>query len=218
MGGDDLDLWANALIYSGLAAPGFKLVALSYIGPDFEPLRRIYWDGALGSAKQHIDATTRSLDARVSERLDGSALTVMNPAVVTGASVAIPAMLKYITDYLGVVEQGVGKYDDPLQVGIHFVEALYGEGEPWRKQLDSEGRLRLDANELDPELQAAIQEAWPSAKIGPATGITARGLELFKKEFMHLYGWQVEGVDYSAEYEFAPELDEAQGVTRLLDD
>jgi len=217
MGGDDLDLWANALIYSGLASEGFKVTSLSYIGPDFEPLRRIYWDGALGAAKKHIDATTRSLDARLASS-GGSALTVMNPAVVTGASVAIPAMLKYITDYLGVVDRNIGEYDDPLQVGIHFARALYGDGEPWREQLDGEGRLRLDEHELDAELQAAIQECWTSAEPGPTGATTERGLEIFKGEFMRLHGWNVEGVDYEAAYDFAPELGEAQGVTDLLDE
>ena len=119
-----------------------------YIGPDFEPLRRIYWDGALGGAKKHIDATTRSLDARLQERVGGSALTSMNPAVVTGASVAIPAMLKYIADYLAVVDSGVGAYDDPLDVGINFARALYGDGEPWRDMLDDEELLELVEMEI----------------------------------------------------------------------
>jgi sugar/nucleoside kinase (ribokinase family) len=43
-------------------------------------------------------------------------------------------------------------------------------------------------------------------------------INLFKEEFMHLFGWQVEGVDYSAEYEFATELGEAQGVVQLIEE
>lgn len=222
MGGDDLDLWANALLYGDLANPGFKIASLSYIGPDFKPLRRIYWDGALGAAKKHIDATTRSLDARLAERLNGAAFTSMNPAVVTGASVAIPAMLKYIADYLAVVDSGIGAYDDPLDVGINFARALYGKGkgeaEPWREMRDEEGRLRLDANELDPELQSALRESWEAAKPGDVPPLTARGLELFKKEYMQLYGWQVDGVDYESPVDFAPELGEKQGVIHLIDE
>jgi enoyl-[acyl-carrier protein] reductase/trans-2-enoyl-CoA reductase (NAD+) len=206
MGGDDLDLWANALLYSGAAADGMKIASLSYIGPDFEALRRIYWDGALGAAKKHVDATTRCLDARLQSRLGGNAFTVMNPAVVTGASVAIPAMTKYIADYLGVVDSGVGSYDDPLEVGVNFTRALYGDGEPWKQMRDEEGRLRLDQGELVPEVQKLIQEQWLGAELGPATGISERGLAVFKREFLHLYGWEVEGVDYSAPCEWEPEL------------
>ncbi|MBW2422303.1 MAG: hypothetical protein JRH19_27475 [Deltaproteobacteria bacterium] len=204
MGGDDLDLWANALLYSGSAAAGMKVASLSYIGPDFEVLRRIYWDGALGAAKKHIDATTRGLDARLQSLLGGHAFTVMNPAVVTGASVAIPAMTKYIADYLGVADSGAGSYDDPLEVGIHFARALYGDGEPWKQMLDAEGRLRLDQNELAPEVQKLIQEQWQSAEPGPASGISERGLAVFKREFLHLYGWEVDGVDYSTPCEWEP--------------
>ncbi len=216
MGGDDLDLWANALLYSGRVNPGFTVAALSYIGPDFAPLRRIYWEGALGGAKKHIDATTCNLDARLSKQVNGKALTVMNPAVVTRASVAIPAMLKYIADYLGVVEEGIGEYDDPLQVGIHFAQALYGDGAPWKKMLDEAARLRLDAHELDAALQHAIQACWQDAEAGPASGSTIVGLERFKREYMQLHGWEVEGVDYSAAFDFDPPLD--SGIVRLLED
>ncbi|MFT5443741.1 MAG: enoyl-[acyl-carrier protein] reductase/trans-2-enoyl-CoA reductase (NAD+) [Myxococcota bacterium] len=206
MGGDDLNLWANALLYADLANPGFKIASLSYIGPDFEPLRRIYWDGALGGAKKHIDDTTSALNERLAERLSGAAFTSMNPAVVTGASVAIPAMLKYISDYLAVVDGGTGTYDDPLEVGINFAKALYGKDEPWRDMLDEQGRLRLDANELDASLQEEIRGLWEGAKPGEAPPVTARGLALFKRDFMQLFGWEVEGVDYEAAVEFAPDL------------
>ncbi len=216
MGGDDLDLWANALLYGDCVNDGFKVASLSYIGPEFEPLRRIYWDGALGGAKKHIDATTAALNARLAERVGGAAFSSMNPAVVTGASVAIPAMLKYIADYLAVVDSGIGAYDDPLTVGINFTRALYGDGEPWRDMRDDEGRLRLDQNELEPDLQQAITGSWDEAKPGDPPPLTGRGLELFKKEFMQLFGWQVDGVDYEAEVDFLPNL--GDGVVQLVDD
>jgi len=218
MGGDDLALWTDALIYSGVAAEAMTVTALSYIGPEFDVLRRIYWDGALGAAKKHIDDTARALHERLARRLGGKAFSVMNPAVVTSASAAIPAMLKYISDYLGVVEAGTGRYDDPLDVGIAFARALYGEGELWRKQLDEAGRLRLDDGELDPAVQAAVQELWLSAEPGPAVGVTHAGLEAFRRIYHHLYGWQVPGVDYEAPAEFAPQLDAESGVIDLLEE
>jgi len=209
---------SETVVDTGLANPGFKIASLSYIGPDFEPLRRIYWNGALGAAKKHIDATTESLNSRLADRLGGAAFTSMNPAVVTGASVAIPAMLKYLSDYLAVVDSGTGIYDDPLEVGIQFARAVYGEGEPWRGQLDEAGRLRLDQHELEPALQSALTGLWENAKPGAVTELTARGLEIFKKEFMQLYGWQVDGVDYAAAVEFTPPMGEEQGIVRLIED
>jgi enoyl-[acyl-carrier protein] reductase/trans-2-enoyl-CoA reductase (NAD+) len=216
MGGDDLEMWVNALLYSGLAAEGMKVTALSYIGPELPALRRMYWDGALGEAKKHIDATTRSLDGRLKKAVDGRAFTVMNPAVVTSASVAIPAMLRYISDLLGNAGAGHGIYDDPLDVGVLFARALYGDGEPWRTQLDDEGRLRLDAHELEEPLQKAIAECWSHDVPGAPPAVTAAGFERFKVEYMNLYGWQVDGVDYTAPVEVDPPLVDGERVIDLI--
>jgi enoyl-[acyl-carrier protein] reductase / trans-2-enoyl-CoA reductase (NAD+) len=217
MGGDDLEMWVSALLHSGLAAEGMTVTALSYIGPDLEPLRRMYWDGALGDAKKHIDATTAALNTRLAERVGGKAMTVMNPAVVTAASVAIPAMLRYMSDYLGCDDAGKGEYADPLQVGIDFTGALYGEGEPWRELLDDEGRLRLDGRELRAELQDTIAALWRDGKPGEPPALTRAGLERFKREHAMLYGWQVEGVDYGSPYLVDPELAEPQRVANLIE-
>ena len=216
MGGDDLEMWTSALLYAGLAAAGMTVAALSYIGPDLAALRRMYWDGALGEAKKHVDATTRALDARLTRAVGGRALTVMTPEVVTSASVAIPAMLRYVSDYLGSVERGVGRYEDPLDVGVAFARALYAEGEPWREQLDEAGRLRLDSRELDGELQAAIAELWRSDRPGVAPETTRIGLERFRSEYMQLYGWQVDGVDYEQGCRVDPDLLARPGVVNLL--
>jgi enoyl-[acyl-carrier protein] reductase/trans-2-enoyl-CoA reductase (NAD+) len=216
MGGDDLEMWVSALLYSGLAAQGMTVTALSYIGPDLEPLRRMYWDGALGEAKKHIDATTRALDGRLERAVGGKAMTVMNPAVVTSASVAIPAMLRYVSDYLGVTDAGRGIYDDPLDVGIHFAKALYGAEEAWRDQLDEERRLRLDQHELEDGVQSAIRELWSHREPGTPPELTRAGLEVFKGEYMKLYGWGVEGVDYEAGYVVDPVLGVEQGVIDLI--
>ena len=221
MGGDDLEMWVSALLYSGLAAEGMTVTALSYIGPDLAPLRRMYWDGALGAAKKHIDATTAALNTRLAERVGGKALSVMNPAVVTAASVAIPAMLRYVSDYLGCDAAGKGVYADPLEIGIDFTRALYGEGngegEGWREKLDDEGRLRLDQRELEADLQGAIAELWATGEPGDPPEITRNGLERFKREYAMLYGWQVEGVDYSAPCTVDPALGAEQRVIDLLD-
>ena len=217
MGGDDLEMWVSALLHAGLAAEGMTVTALSYIGPDLAPLRRMYWDGALGDAKKHIDATTAALDARLAERVGGKAFTAMNPAVVTAASVAIPAMLRYVADYLGCAEAGKGEYADPLQVGIDFARALYGEGEPWRDALDAEGRLRLDGRELEGELQDAIAALWREGEPGEPPAVTQAGLDRFKREHAMLYGWQVDGVDYAAPCTVDPEFGARQGIVDLID-
>lgn len=217
MGGDDLEMWVNALLYSGRAAEGMKVASLSYIGPELPPLRRMYWDGALGEAKKHIDATTAELNTRLSSAVGGRAFTVMNPAVVTSASVAIPAMLRYISDFLGAADAGYGVYEDPLDVGIHFVKSLYGDGEPWQGELDEEGRLRLDQKELEAGLQSEIEKLWQLQESGDPDPVTQAGFARFKREYSMLYGWEVEGVDYEAAYPVDPAMGPAQRVIDLLE-
>ena len=216
MGGDDLEMWANALLYSGTAAEGMTVTALSYIGPKLAPVRRMYWEGALGAAKQHIDATTQALNERLESAVGGRAFTVMNPAVVTGASVAIPAMLRYISDYLGCDEAGQGIYDDPLDVGLHFAHSLYGDDEVWRSELDEEERLRLDQHELEPKLQEAIAALWEEQGEADPPEVTARGLARFRTEYAQLFGWEVEGVDYEAPCVPDSTLGEAEHVFDLI--
>jgi len=218
MGGDDLEMWVSALLYSGLASEGMTVTALSYIGPDLGPVRRMYWEGALGAAKQHVDATTRALDARLADAVGGRALSVMNPAVVTAASVAIPAMLRYVSDYLGCDESGRGVYEDPLDVGIHLARSLYGEGAGWRDELDEAGRLRLDQHELEPGLQQAIRELWENQTPGAPDPATAAGFARFKREYANLFGWEGEGVDYEAPCVPDPPLGEAERVVDLIGD
>jgi enoyl-[acyl-carrier protein] reductase/trans-2-enoyl-CoA reductase (NAD+) len=63
--------------------------------------------------------------------------------------------------------------------------------------LDDEGRLRADGKELDPAVQAEVAERWER--------ITTENLnELsdfagYRREFLQLFGFEVDGVDYDAD-------------------
>jgi enoyl-[acyl-carrier protein] reductase / trans-2-enoyl-CoA reductase (NAD+) len=217
MGGEDLAMWVSGLLYADRLQEGAKVAALSYIGPpQFEALRRLYWDGTIGAAKKDIDKTVLQLN-RDLLGIRGTALSVVDPAVVTQASTAIPAIAKYLAAYLGVVDGGVGIYNDPLAVGIQFAKALYGPGEPWKHMLDREGRLRLDTDEMEPVLQDAIMKVWSeNDHEGEASPTLKRGLEIFKTHFLRLFGFEVPGVDYSQPYEFEIPLTTEMGVHNLL--
>ncbi|MDP6977648.1 MAG: hypothetical protein QF570_03475, partial [Myxococcota bacterium] len=64
--------------------------------------------------------------------------------------------------------------------------------------------------------QQAITGSWAEAKPGDPPPLTVRGLELFKKEFMQLFGWEVDGVDYEAPVDFLPDLGDR--VVQLVED
>lgn len=218
MGGEDLALWVTGLLSQGLLAERAMIRALSYIGPDFGPLRRIYWDGSIGGAKKDIDRKMQVLNPLLAEMVGGSALSEMRPAVVTQASVILPGIVSYLAAFLALAEEGVGRYLDPLDVGIKFVRSLYGPDEAWREMNDEAGRARLDQEELEPGLQAALQESWRTFHPGPLEGRTARGFALFKGHYARLYGFEVPGVEYERAYPeevWLPKLTPEMGVFDL---
>ncbi|HTU02989.1 MAG TPA: bifunctional NADH-specific enoyl-ACP reductase/trans-2-enoyl-CoA reductase, partial [Candidatus Sulfotelmatobacter sp.] len=75
MGGEDWQLWIDALGRAGLLAPGVRTVAYSYIGSSITA--PIYREGTIGKAKEHLEATARSLDATLAAG-GGRALVAVN--------------------------------------------------------------------------------------------------------------------------------------------
>ena len=62
---------------------------------------------------------------------------------------------------------------------------------------DEEGRLRVDELEMDPEVQAAVASAW--SNISTENLIETTDFRGYKQEFLKLFGFEVDGVDYEAE-------------------
>jgi len=218
MGGQDLQLWVGALLSAGLLNEGATVAAYSYIGSqDSNDLRRVYWEGTMGDAKKDIDRATRAIREQL-RSLNGKAFSAVLPAVVTTASAAIPSVVKYLAAYLGAnVASGV-PYLDPLDVALRMVSYLYGSDQEWKKHIDSEGRLRLDTDELAPRTQRAIREIYdangtPGCNVTPEMGI---GLQAFHWLYENLFGFQVHGVNYQAPARFDVPLDPAMGVVNLL--
>ncbi len=61
MGGEDWELWMEALDSAGALAEGCQTVAYSYIGP--EVTWPIYRDGTIGKAKEDLDRAAAKIDA-----------------------------------------------------------------------------------------------------------------------------------------------------------
>ena len=190
MGGEDWQMWIEALDEAGVLADGAKTTAYTYIG---EKLTwDIYWHGTIGAAKKDLDK--RVIDIR--ERLaanGGDARVSVLKAVVTQASAAIPAMPIYLALLFKVMKER-GVHEGCIeQVDGLFRESLYG-AEPY---LDDEGRLRADRKELDPEVQAAVADLWQD--INTDTLRQLSDFDGYKREFLQLFGFEVDGVDYEAD-------------------
>lgn len=57
MGGEDWELWIDALLKAGVLAEEVKTVAYSYIGP--EVTWPIYKNGTIGKAKEDLERAQR---------------------------------------------------------------------------------------------------------------------------------------------------------------
>jgi enoyl-[acyl-carrier protein] reductase/trans-2-enoyl-CoA reductase (NAD+) len=190
MGGEDWQMWIEALDEAGVLADGAKTTAYTYIG---EKLTwDIYWHGTIGAAKKDLDRRVVDIRARLAERGGDARVSVLK-AVVTQASAAIPAMPIYLALLFKVMKER-GVHEGCIeQVDGLFRDSLYG-ADP---HLDDEGRLRADGKELDPEVQTAVAHLWEAIDTSNLRELS--DFEGYRREFLQLFGFEVDGVDYDAD-------------------
>lgn len=201
MGGQDWELWMSALQEASVLAKGVRTVAYSYIGSDIT--WPIYWHGALGKAKEDLDRASGAINSQLSG-LGGGANVAVLKSVVTQASSAIPVMPLYLAMVFRVMrEKGIheGCMD---QVYRLFSERLYNNHNP-AELVDDANRLRLDDWELRDDVQQACRELWP--QITDANLFEETDYQLYKDEFLKLFGFGIDGVDYTADSETLVDFD-----------
>lgn len=190
MGGEDWQMWIEALLGAGVLAAGAKTTAFTYVGKQIT--QEIYWNGSIGMAKKDLDQRCRALRERLSG-LGGDARVSVLKAVVTQASSAIPTMPLYLS-LLFKVMKGRGTHEGCIeQVYRLFKQSLYGVS----PHLDEEGRLRADEKELDDEVQRRIQELWPRISTENLPELT--DFEGYKSDFLRLFGFGLPNVNYDAD-------------------
>lgn len=189
MGGEDLELWVDALAAADSLASEVTVVAYTYIGSALT--WSIYRDGTIGRAKDDLKARVDALDERLTNQLGGSAYISVNKAVVTQASAAIPVVPLYVSILYDIMN-AKGINEAPIgQMKRLFSEHLGPELEP---QLDAERYIRLDDRELQPEVTDAVTERWE--QINTDNFHELSDYAGFRRRFRNLFGFEVEGVDY----------------------
>jgi enoyl-[acyl-carrier protein] reductase / trans-2-enoyl-CoA reductase (NAD+) len=194
MGGEDWEMWIEALLAQGLLAPGARTIAYSYIGP--EVTWPIYRDGTIGQAKKDVDATAHRLAAKLKTKLDGNAFVSVNKAVVTQASSAIPVVPLYLS-LLPMALKSRGLDEGTIEQMRRLFFDFLGEGA--KISTDETGRLRMDDREMRADVQADITRLWPQVTTENLRQLTA--YEDFQREFRSLFGFELDGVDYDAPIE-----------------
>ena len=194
MGGEDWEMWMQALADAKLLAPGATSVAYSYIGPVHT--WPIYKDGTIGLAKVDLERAAKAIDAKLKAHGNGRAFISVNKALVTQASSAIPVVPLYIS-ILYKIMKAAGTHEGCIeQMQRLFATQLYNGNSP---KFDSEGRVRVDDWEMRPEIQNAISEVWPKATTENLAALT--DIAGYRTEFLRLFGFGLPGVNYEAEVE-----------------
>ena len=191
MGGEDWAMWMNALKSAGVLAPGAKTIAYSYIGP--EVTEAVYRKGTIGRAKDHLEATAFEITKQLSD-LDGKAYVSVNKALVTQASSAIPVIPLYIS-LLYKIMKAEGIHEGCIeQIQRLYQQRLFsGNAVP----TDEQGRIRIDDWEMRPDVQERIAKLWIESTTESL--VELGDLAGYKQDFLNLFGFGFEGVDYLAD-------------------
>jgi len=194
MGGEDWELWIEALLSQGLLAQGATSVAYSYIGP--EVTWPIYKNGTIGLAKNDLERAARSIDAALKAHGYGRAFISVNKALVTQASSAIPVVPLYIS-ILYKIMKAKGTHEGCIeQIQRLFADQLYGgQG----LQFDEKGRVRIDDLEMRADAQEEVAKIWPQVTTETLAELT--DIVGYRSEFLRLFGFGLAGIDYEADVE-----------------
>ena len=190
MGGEDWQLWTDALINADMLSKNAINIAYSYIGP--EMTKAVYRDGTIGKAKDDLEKTAHDLDKKMQEKIKGHAYVSVNKAVVTRASAVIPTVPLYIGILFRIMKKR-GLHEGCIEQMYRLLsEKLFsGKNIP----LDNENRIRLDDWELRDDVQKEVLEDWN--KLNKDNVKELADMSLFRRDYMNMHGFEIDGIDYS---------------------
>jgi enoyl-[acyl-carrier protein] reductase/trans-2-enoyl-CoA reductase (NAD+) len=194
MGGEDWELWMDALDREGLLSPQTRAIAYTYLGPELS--WSIYKNGTIGKAKEDLERACREINKKFAAggKIGGAWVSV-NKALVTRSSSVIPIIPFYISCLFKVMKEK-GIHEGCIEQIVRLYSGrLYTADGP--VPVDSEGRIRLDDWEMREDVQKAVKERM---NIVTAENVfTETDVAGFKHDFLEAHGFDVEGIDYNAE-------------------
>ncbi len=197
MGGEDWYQWMEQLNNAGVLSDQCKTIAYTYIGEELT--QPIYGDATIGFAKKDLDSTVQKIDALLKKSndtlIEKRAYIGVLKALVTQSSAAIPVMPLYISLLYKVMKEK-GTHEGCIeQISRMLSTGLYGD----TCQLDDVGRLRVDEHELEEAVQLEVKRRW-----NEITNENLRQLsdfEGYKNDFLKLFGFGFQTINYEAEVE-----------------
>jgi enoyl-[acyl-carrier protein] reductase/trans-2-enoyl-CoA reductase (NAD+) len=191
MGGEDWEYWIEALRKADVLSDGFRTVAFTYIGSELT--WPIYWHGTLGKAKEDLDRAAAAITASLAS-LGGQAQVASLKAIVSQASSAIPVVPLYASMLFRVMKDA-GLHEECIEHVQRLFATQFASGA--QQDLDAEKRIRMDTVELSDAIQGELKRRWPLVTTENLEELA--DLEGFRRDFLKIFGFGFDGVDYEAE-------------------
>lgn len=189
MGGEDWDMWMEALMKANVLSENAQTIAYSYIGPMVT--EAVYRKGTIGRAKDHLEATAFQITEKL-KAINGQAFVSVNKALVTQASSAIPVIPLYISLLYKVMKEKNIHEGCIEQIQRLYADRLYTGG---AIPTDEKGRIRVDDWEMREDVQAQVSQLWEEATTESFPSIG--DLNGYKTDFLNLFGFGFDGIDYT---------------------
>ncbi len=190
MGGEDWEMWVEALLEADVLADNCQTVSYTYRGDKIT--WPIYGHASIGKAKEDLDRAAHALQAKL-KGIGGDARVAVLKAVVTQASSAIPIMPLYLSILFKVMKAHDVHEDCIEQIQRLFTECQYTES----PRIDDIGRFRVDEKELDPAIQAEVEAIWDEVNDENLLALT--DFDGHHANFLKLFGFGLPDIDYDAE-------------------
>ena len=190
MGGEDWELWIEALQAADLLAEDAKTVAYTYLGDKLT--WPIYGQATIGKAKEDLDRASKALNEKL-KVVNGSANVAVLKALVTQASSAIPLMPLYLSILFKIMKAEGTDEHCIEQIERLFSECLYTD----TPRIDAANRYRVDEKELEPHVQSQVEAIW--AAVTEENIAELADYKAYSSDFLKLFGFGIEGIDYDAD-------------------
>lgn len=192
MGGEDWQLWIDLLEQENLLAEGVSTFAYSYLGPKLT--HGIYKNGTIGRAKADLLLTAQSLNKKLQRTHNGHAAVVINKAIVTQASAAIPMVPLYLS-----VLYKVMKSKNIHETCVQQIYRLFKDhfSDLRQAKYDDQGQIRIDDLEMREDVQQEVANVFEQ--------IDANNIEQYADlngyidDFYRLFGFRLPMVNYDVE-------------------
>lgn len=191
MGGEDWMDWIDALVDADAIEKDAVTVAYSYIGPKLT--YPIYHEGTIGMAKKHLSESAAAITKK-QENMGIKAYVSVNKALVTQASSAIPVVPLYLSVLYKVMKEK-GIHEGCMeQMYRLFKDKIFGTD-----GVGTDGMFHVDDWEMREDVQTEVMDIWE--KLCSDNLLEMADTEGYWNDFYNMFGFRVEGVDYSLDVE-----------------